>query len=177
MINLLPQQYKEELKTEDNLKIVIILGTVFLIFLISIALVLFAIKIYIEGQVALVRFLALKEAEKSQVEQAILFREKIKAVSQTISKLDSFYKNKRDAAMILENVIQVLPKGVYLTSLSFRNDMAIISLSGFSPTRESLLELKNNLEAKKQFSEIYLPPQNWLKSTNIDFTVTFKVSR
>jgi Tfp pilus assembly protein PilN len=177
MINLLPPQYKQELKKEENLKLVLILGIIFLIFLISLTLILLAIKIYIGEQVESLKFLIEKEREKSETRQNLELREKIEKTSQTISKLESFYEEKIYFSAILENIFQTIPEGVYLTSLTIveKENIAQISLSGFAPTREILFELKNNLESKKQFSEINFPPQNWLKPTNIDFTATFKI--
>jgi len=179
MINLLPPQYKKELKKEENFKVVLILATTFLIFLISLTLILLAIKIYIQGQVDSLKFLIEKEREKSETPQNIELREKIEKTSQLTSKLESFYENKLYFSEILGNIFQVIPKGVYLTSLTIskKENMAQIFLSGFSPTREILFELKNNLENKEQVSEVNFPPQNWLKSTNIDFTVEFKIKQ
>ena len=50
MINLLPSQEKEEIKQEENFKLILILGIIFLFFLISFSLILTSINIYISGE-------------------------------------------------------------------------------------------------------------------------------
>ena len=49
MLNLLPKQYKEELKNEENFRLALILGILALSFLLSFFLLLLAIRIYMGG--------------------------------------------------------------------------------------------------------------------------------
>lgn len=177
MINLLPPQYKQELKQEENFRLVLILGAIFSIFLISLILILFSIKIYTQGQVDALKFLAGIEEEKLKAGEVRELREKIIAASQTISELQSFYKNRSDATATLEKIFQIMPEQVYLTTLSLNQDTRVVLLSGFSPSREVLFTLRNKLREQEWLSEINFPPQNWIKQTDIDFEMTFKVSR
>ncbi len=122
------------------------------------------------------KFLAGMEEEKSQLAETRELSEKITEASQTILKLQSFYNNRIDSTEILEKVFLTLPKGVYLTSVSWQREALLVALSGFSPSRELLFELRNNLQEQRHFGEINFPPQNWIKPTNIDFQATFKVN-
>lgn len=175
MLNLLPPQYKEELKKEINFKQILILGTISLIFLVSLILVLLSNNIYIKGEADSQKFSVGLGEQAVQVGEIREVRAKIVQAAQAISKLNSFYKNKRDSTEILENIFQTLPENTYLTSLSWQKDSGRVLLSGFSPGRDILLEFKNNLEAKDRFFEVDFPPQNWVKPTDIFFQVSFKV--
>jgi Tfp pilus assembly protein PilN len=177
MINLLPTQYKRELKKEEKFKLVLILGTLFLIFLISLILILFSIKIYIQGQAETLKFLAREEEEKLQRAEIRELRQKITAAQKTILQLRNFYQNRSDPVRIVESIFQILPEQIHLTSFSFNKDTGMVLLSGFSPGREILFQLRTNLEDQEEFGEINFPPQNWIKSKDIDFQVTFKVNR
>ena len=88
----------------------------------------------------------------------------------------SFLKNQEIG--VLEKIFKVLPPEIKLTAFSWKKSTDQISISGFSPNREVLFSLQKNLEGENQFidkSTISFPPQNWIKSSDIDFSVTFKL--
>jgi len=173
MINLLPPQYKAELKEEENWKLTLILNLLFLIFLVCLALILFSIKISIAGQLEAQKILLLQEEKNFEESQIQSLEEKITASNQAISKLNSFYQRQISLAEILEKIFETLPSSIYLTTLDFNLDQ--FSLFGYSHTREILLEFKKNLEKEELFEEIYFPPSNWVKPADIDFSVNFKI--
>ncbi|MBU0476723.1 PilN domain-containing protein [Patescibacteria group bacterium] len=175
MINLLPPQYKEELKQIANFKLVLVSGGLVLFFLIFTILALFLIR---------TQLLAKVEAEKTtiqvkehQLEESELqdFREKVKTANRDILRLNSFYQGQHNLAKVLEKTSESFPSGLYLTSLSYQKNVSQVSLSGFSPTQEALFELKKNLEAKEDFAEVYFPLSNWINLTDINFYATLKV--
>jgi Tfp pilus assembly protein PilN len=173
MINLLPPQYKAEFKKEENWKLTLILSLLFIIFLICLTLILFSIKIFISGQLEAQKILLLQEEKKFEESQIQNLEEKIATSNQTILKLDSFYQGQISLAGILEKIFETLPSDVYLTTLDF--NLSQFSLFGYSLTREILLEFKENLEKEELFEEIYFPPSNWVKPSDIDFSVNFKI--
>lgn len=175
MINLLPAQFKEELRQEENWKIISILGTLFLIFLISLTLILFSIKIYIQGQIESQKILVNLERKTAQTSEFQSLLEKMNSANQNISKLSSFYRKEIRPSEILEKISQILPPSMYLTAFSWQKANSQITFSGFSPTREILFQFKKNLEEKKEFTEIYFPPQSWIKSIDINFNLNFKL--
>jgi hypothetical protein len=183
MINLLPPQYKAELKEEENWKLILILEILVLIFLACSTLILFSIKISISGQTEAQKILLLYEEKKFEESQIQNLEEKITISNQTLLELNSFYQGQTNLTEILEKISETSPTNVSLVTLDFsplattKNEKyaAQISLSGFSPTREILLEFKKNLEKEQTFEEIYFPPSNWVKPTNIDFSVNFKI--
>lgn len=175
MINLLPPSYKKEILQEQNWKLTLILGLLFLIFLVSLILVLFSIKIYIQGQVESLKVLA-DAGEKSLQESGVPdFRGKIDLANQKILRLESFYKNQDSTLRFLGNIFKLIPEKIYLTGLFWQKSASQASLTGFSPARETLFELKKNLEERKEFSDIYFPPSNWINPVDIDFQATFKI--
>ena len=175
MINLLPSQQKEELREEGKWKLIMILGIVLLAFLISLSLILFSIKTVILGQVEIQKIL-LEEREKELKTQKIQELEaKIRDYNLTLSNLDSFYKKNLNLTDILEKLSKTLPQGTYLTTFIFNLTTLEISLSGYSPDRETLVAFKENLEKEEKFEKVYFPLANWVSPTDINFSVTFKV--
>ncbi len=169
MINLLPLSEKKALIQEENWKIVLILGFLVLIFLISLILILFSIKISISGQVESQKIF-LSQPYPQDIEKMI------EIANQNLSKLNSFYQSQIYLTKILERTSINLPPKAYLTSFSYQKEGEKVSLLGFAPTREILLEFKKNLEREKDFTEIYFPSQNWVEPIDINFSVTFKIT-
>lgn len=177
MINLLPSQQKEELFQEEKLKLVLIFGMIFIVFLLSLILIFLSIKISISRDLEIQKmFLEEKEKEISLNRE---LEEKIKNSNLALSKLNSFYQSQLNLTGILEKISATLPSGTYLTNLNLirakEKSAVLILLSGFSPNREVLLSFKENLENEKDFFEIDFPPENWVKPTDINFNVTFKL--
>jgi len=182
VINLLPPQQKEELLEEKKLKLVLILGITILAALFSLFLILFSVETSVKGEVGLQKVLI--EQKDLQIPQNKILEERIKSLNLTLSELNSFYQREISLVDILETTSKTLPKRTYLNTFNFsrptkKEDLekyrGQISLSGYVPSRETLLELKKNLESQDSFSEVYFPPANWVTPTDIIFTVNFKV--
>jgi Tfp pilus assembly protein PilN len=182
MINLLPTLNKEELKQEEQWKLVMILGILVLAVLICFSLILFSIEIFISGEVETQKILLNQKEKELENPKIQTLKENLITLNQTFSQLDSFYQNQFSLTEILEKISQTLPAGTYLTNLSIVHQpekegkgKMNCSLSGFASSREILLEFKENLEKEERFQEIYFPPANWVKPTDINFTVNFKI--
>lgn len=176
MINLLPPQQREELLAEEKFKLILTLGIIILAFLLSLILILFLIKISLSTDLEIQKIYF--EQRKKELETLGIqeLEERIKDYNLTLSKLKTFYQDKADLISILEKIFQALPQGTYLTSLNFNPQISQFSLTGFSPSREILLQFKENLEKTAGFKEIDFPVQNLIQTTNIDFSVNFKIN-
>lgn len=179
MINLLPPQHKKEILKEEKLKLIFILGVLAWLFLVVFVLFLSFIKIYSAGKTENQKILAERAKISLEASGAQNLEEEIKLINQKLVKLNNFYQEQADLTKFISNVSDILPKGLYLTSLSSNalsqeDNKFLIYLAGLAPTRQLLLEFKKNLDAHSEFSEVDFPPLNWLKAENINFTVTFK---
>jgi len=182
MINLLPPQGKEEVLQEKKYKLVLILGILVITFFLSLSLILFSIKIFISGEIAAQGILFEQKEKEFQNPQIQTLQENLIAFNLTLSKLNSFYQSQFNLTKLLEKISQILPREIRLINLSLvpeskekKEWQMICNLSGFSPTREILLEFKKNLENEQLFGEINFPPESWVKAEDINFTVSFKI--
>lgn len=180
MINLLPLREKKENEQEENWKIVLVLGILVLVFLFSLSLILFSIKVYISREVAAQKILFEQKETELKTPQARQFEEKIKQSNLILAELKSFYQQAPYLTEVIERISKALPQDVYLTNLSLdsqpleRRELQC-RLLGFSPSREALVEFKENLEKDNNFKNVYFPPINWVKPIDIDFSVTFQI--
>jgi len=178
MINLLPPEQKQELLQEEKLRLTLILGTLFLCFLICLSLILFLIKNYTLWDVEAEKILV-QEKEKTLSFNQELEKE-MKESNIFLSNLDSFYEEHIEITQLLETIEQTLPSGVYLTSFDFTlpsikgKEKPRISINGFCPDRETLLSFQKNLKNEEGFSEIYFSPKSWVEPKNVDFNISFR---
>jgi len=175
MINLLPPQQKRDLLGEERFKLILILVILLLVFLILLSLILLSIKIYISGQAESQKILA--NLGEKELPQFNTLKEKLNSINQDLSKVDSFYEGQFNLTEFLERISKIIPEGIYLNSFSYQKDTSRITLSGFSPTVEVLVDFKESLEKQKDFKEIRFPPVVWIKLVNIDFDLTFKITK
>ena len=167
MINLLPPLEKKNLEREEKYRLVLILGILVLLFLFSLSLILFAVKIYISGQVESQKIL-IKDLQTQE------FEEEIKLINKDLSKLSSFYESQISWTKTLERFSRTIPEGIYLTSFSL--SLPEVRVSGFCPSRDTLFNFKKRLEKEPDFKEIYFPSSNWAKPKDIDFNLNFKIN-
>ena len=100
---------------------------------------------------------------------------KTKEYNLILSKLKNFYQSQPDLTSILAKISSAFPEETYLTSFSFNSRTSQVSLTGFSPTDEILLQFEENLKRTEGLKEVVFPRDTWLQSTNINFLVTFKI--
>lgn len=176
-MNLLPPATKEELVQEKKFKMILILGILFLFFLISFSLILYSIKFFLAGETATAKIIFEQKEKEFKNSPIQVLQGEITMANEKISQLGSFYQGQPKIREILEKISNTFPPKTYLTNLSLTSQAKVLSfnLGGFSPSREILLEFKKNLEKEKIFSEIIFPSSNWLEPVNINFSVSFKV--
>jgi len=180
MINLLPLREKKEIEMEENWKIVLILGFSVLVFLFSLFLILFSIKIHISNKTAAQKILLEQKEAELKTPQMQRLEEKIKQSNLIFAELKSFYQQAPNLTEAIERISKALPQGVNLTNLSLTSQLPErqeleCRLLGFSSSREVLVEFKENLEKDNNFKNVYFPPINWIKPIDIDFTATFQI--
>lgn len=180
MINLLSPKEKLVLIQEENQKLILILGIILFFALLCFTLTLLSIKIYISGELETEKiFLEQKKLDSSSIQE---IEQEIKYQNLFFSDLQTFYEKDFMKSEILERVSKKLPSSTYLTNFNLSTVISknktkelLISLFGFSPSRDILLEFKKNLENEDMFQDVYFSPSNWVKPNDIEFLVNFKV--
>lgn len=190
MINLLPKEDKRTLLVERNKKITVILCFLLSFFIVCLILILFSIKIYVNGQID-TKKIFLAESEKQLLQsEAQELEDKIKTANESFKKLNSFYSKSQYFSEVLQKISDIFPSSFYATNISMRLNVSevnedpnnlgsvlitkrnvLVNLSGFASTREELLIFKENLE--KSFEDVLFPPSNWVDKKNINFYITF----
>jgi Tfp pilus assembly protein PilN len=191
MLNLLPQTEKAFLQKEKNFKTLLILGMALLCALVCFILILLSIKIYIAGSASAENIVFEQFEKQIQNSKSREVEDNIKIYNQNITNINSFYNNRKEVSELAQRISEILPSGIYLTYFSFntveetikikdsnktkKEIKREISISGFSPTREKLFELKEILKSQTDFHEVYFPASVWTKPYDIVFSLKFSL--
>lgn len=180
MINLLPPSYKEELRGEEQFRLVFILGILAVIFFVCLSLALLAIRVYLSGEIQAQQIFV----ESQRIDEQELRAEQMRELNGDIAEAESFYKSGVLISDVILRISDALPESVYITSLKYTpisnaskagEKTAQIALTGFAPRTEDLLQIRESLEQDPLFRNVHFPPANWIRATNIDFSFDFEL--
>jgi len=183
MINLLPSSEKKIILFEKKKKIVIILYFYLFLFIFLSGLFLICFDFYLRFQIKK-ETLLLEEKQKTSYQLKVKnLKKEIIEANKFLTWIENYYQEKIYPSQVFEKLSEILPKEIYLTSFSFNQlkeeekEVLKISLSGYSPTRESLFELKKRLEGVEIFENVNFPVSAWVKAKDINFSVSFNLKK
>jgi len=181
MINLLPPLEKEELLIKKNERLIVVLGSMFLIPTICLVLVLFSLKFYILGEVVSQSTILENIEKKYQTPDFLSSKELVQKYNLTLIKADDFYKKQIYLSDALKSISEIQrPEGLYLTNINIKrikdNGKFNVAISGMSDTRDNLLIFKDNLENNKKIENIYFSPDYLTRPFDINFNLTFEIN-
>ncbi len=150
-------------------------------FLICALLILLTVKIAVgalaDSQTVLTEMeennLRFEEEKRGEADMEDL-EENVKEINKTISETRLFFDQKKDLTFFLESFSQILPVESYLTSFSYQKDSSKISISGFCPNRDKMVELKENIEKREEIKNLSFPSSNWLNPDK--FSLSFEIN-
>jgi Tfp pilus assembly protein PilN len=180
MINLLPPQEKQNLETERQRKMTMILGIVALVFFISLILVLVSVNFSAASQLRSQSVLLENKRKESQKAEFQEIKREINLANQNLSKIGAFYKNRVMMTGFLEKIASLLPEGIYLKSISLSpvgtdHRLFSVSIFGHASSRERAIELNKRLK-DASFNYISFPSGTWTEKEDFDFTATFQAT-
>src|SRR3989344_2258426 len=178
-INLLPPNEQEKLRLQKTGKLAVVLSCICLVSLLSLTLVLLALKFRILKEVAYQKTMLEVMEKKYQNPDFMPYKELISVSNADVQTANRFYQKQIHAMDALETILRVpMSEGINFTSFDAQkeNSGAItMAIFGFSQTRDGLLDFKENLIAAAGVKNVNFPPESWIKPHNIEFTATLSV--
>jgi Tfp pilus assembly protein PilN len=176
-INLLPKQKQKELAQERRLYSVSrAIGLSAIILLLGVA-VQFGVWAYLSRQI---------KSSQAEIEQlkGIANKSENAAVKGQIIKVNGILSdfNKLSAknpqwSAVLSAFVKNVPNGVKISQFDASVEKKEVLISGFSPSRDLVIDLYNNINSDKEhFANINYPLENVTKPTNVLFNFTFTVN-
>jgi len=176
-VNLLPEEYKKEYKLEKarRLAVFIFLSlyiTVIIFFGLMIGTYFF---INSESKVWAAKIEEEKSTEK--VKQVLSLEQDIKTANNKIDIISNSLKNGSNVAGILKSISSVSDNRSYFENLSLNFITKKASISGYSLTRDAVLEMSDKLQQNEFIDPqgFQNPKTNILKKDDIDFSFLFNI--
>jgi len=180
MINLIPNEEKKHMAHNFYYRL----------FILSLLMVSFAICFAI---VAIIPSYIISEAKENFVNEKLIIQkgEPVPMLDQNTSlaikdldtKLSLVENLQVDKFVVTERVInQIIESKVFdikISNISYENNPTTgktISISGTAPSRERLLLFRQSLEGNKAFKQIDLPISNFVKNSDIQFSLRLRPS-
>lgn len=99
-----------------------------------------------------------------------------------IKKINSTIKNAKEVQVsyvawskLLDSLEVKNSNDIVITQINANHDTGSLALNGFAKNRDSLLQLKEQLENNENFSNIDFPIKNLLKQNDITFSINMKI--
>lgn len=175
-INLLPSNKQTELYYEDlyhSTTVAVVLG----ILILSLGvLAQISVLFYLQNkEVKLVKEIEVLKQQTDKTENS----EQKKQIKLINSQMLDFEKLAADSPVwskVLSAFSALVPKEVKISSFDADAKTGKVEISGYAPTRESVIELYNNINADKEhFKDINYPLENVAKPTDVQFNYTFTI--
>lgn len=172
--NLLPQEEKKIVKSEDLRRIIVFYGLT--------AAVMFGCGIILLLPSFLPIFLEKQEIEKTlEFERQVFAKFNAKGITARIDKTRKIIDliKSRDViqesvSKIAENLFSYAGEDVEITALVIKEDGGV-NLNGIAVTRDHLLKFEKKLRDSGKFTEISSPLSNLIKEQNVIFSISAKL--
>ena len=173
-LNLLPKHKQQELYYEDLYSSISKAAVLSAGVLLLGVVVQFGVWFYLgkkEGSVS-VRVEELKQ-QIDKTENAQL-KQEIRLINSQIQDFQTLSSQTPQWSKALKAFSKLVPSGVKISSFSADTKTNKIEITGFSPTREQVIELYNNINSDKEhFRDIDYPLENVAKPVNVRFNYSF----
>lgn len=178
MFNLLPDHLKEKIKSEYNIRRIIVVF-IFLIFIGAVSLVFmfpsWIVSFYKEKDIS-----SQVESTQSSLEADVAtFAATIKQINAELKTIDTTLAYKK-VIPVINTVLSQKTSSIQINGINFESDdsaTASVFIEGVSATRGALLAFVKSLEETKSFKTVDLPISNFAKEKNISFSLNLKIGK
>lgn len=169
-LNILPQKQKKEIrlkllynKLKNIFSVIIIISCAYAILLLLMELTLQMHFISTIDETSLIN----KSTEN--------YSTKIYDINVQLDEAETIQKNYSQKSILIEFLSQNIKSDISISNLSLNKNNNTLSLTGFSGSRQSLLDLKEVLENADNFSSVNFPISNLLKKNDINFDISAQI--
>jgi Tfp pilus assembly protein PilN len=176
-INLLPKDKQRELGYERVLYSATVAIVLASIILLSGVVVQFGVYTYLKQQVSSSN-LEIEELRRvaNKSENATV-KEQIKKVNAQLNDFTVLMGQTPQWSTVLAALVKNVPPNVKITQFDAAAAKQEVTISGYSPTRDLVIDLYNNINADKEhFKNINYPLDNVTKPTDVKFSFTFTIA-
>lgn len=167
-INLVPEKTKKEINLKKAYKVISLLNYT----LIFIAIIIGGIFIFSKT------FLVENSSQDTKNELSEIKSEKYgqpREINRKLSSMAEITEKNHSYLKIIEKTAKKMPTGISLSRMRINTEENILEMTGRADLRDTLLELKKEMEEDGFYSDIDFPLRNMLKKENIDFYISARM--
>ncbi len=175
-INLLPKPKQNELIYEQIFHSVLVAVVIGICILLAGVAAQMAVWAYLDrSQVALIDDIDKLRRATDKTENAEL-KKQIQYVNSQMKDFEKLASQQPQWSKVLDAFASQIPEGVKISEFIANNADLEVDIAGYSPTRELVIELYNNINSDKEhFKDIDYPLENVAKPTDVQFHFTFHI--
>jgi len=176
MFNVLPDNFKEEIRKQYRGKRTIVWLSAVIALQISTLIFLMPSYVYLTFQEKNLVAQNDSSGQTQQTQSTAKISQIFKTTNAQLSAL-SLSVSSSSTSDLIAHLISLKGSSITFQEITYTMDTATsstIALSGVAATRESLLSLAKTLEADDSFENVDLPVSNFAKDKNIDFSMTME---
>jgi Tfp pilus assembly protein PilN len=176
-INLLPKLKQEELSYERLFYSVAVAAVAGIVIILLAVVVQFGVFLYLERKAGSVEteIEQLKKLANKSENSAV--KQQINLVNTQIEDFTKLSGVTPQWANVIAAFVKNVPPTVKISQFDANTDKAEINISGYSPTRDLVIDLYNNINTDKDhFKNINYPLDNVTQPTNVRFSFKFYVA-
>jgi predicted RND superfamily exporter protein len=173
-MNLLPPEQKKRIKILILYRDIISSGLIlFLLFLLLIIFLGGSLTFLNMQYLAFEKDINDQQSRIIQTETLKTIQNRIKELNDGILAIKKIEDSKSDLYEVLDRINEEIFQGVKIYSLQIDNDSKLITVSGYSSSRENLVAIRKILNGDSHYKEVDFPLSNLANPTNINFRFSF----
>lgn len=173
-INLLPQHKQSDLYYEDLYHSVTTLVVLSIVILLLGVVAQVFVWIYLDRQEKVLTTEVVELQQQIDKSENAQVKQEIREINTLMTDFESLYLSTPQWSRVLKSFARLIPDGVLISSFVADSKTGEIEISGYSPTREQVIELYNNINGDKEhFKNINYPLENVAKPVDVQFNFSF----
>jgi hypothetical protein len=173
-MNLLPTEQRKRVRLLICYQNIIFSGLVLVLLVLVLILFLGAGLIFLNLEYQIIEDkIAIEQSRVIQTETVKGMERKVKELNKELAELRQTQDKQSNLYQILDNISQKLLQGVEIYNLEINRESSRVMVSGFSPTRDKLLRIKQILETTSEYENIDFPLSNLTDPKDIKFYFSF----
>jgi len=173
-LNLLPPARKEIFRWRQYTKKVILYGIRIIFLLICFSVPLFAINIYLTGEINALGTQIDSYEKTASMHQLNSTEKSFKEINNALVKINKISGEQISWIDVFGKITAIIPPNIQIFSLQIDPDGGF-AVIGNAKTREDVLEFGKRLKNSSDFGNIQTPLDNLIKSDDIDFRFSGKI--
>lgn len=173
-LNLLPLKEKREAKLAGFMRwlafLAVPISALLLIFILFLVSAFFSLLIMLKAQEEAIKI----RKSDFKTQELLKIEEEIVELNKIIDQVHRKQNKTTSWTLILEEISEIMPKNMYLTSLFYDKSKNTINLIGWAEKRKDVLSLEKLLKESLLFDHVNSPLSNLIKQNDIDFSFSFK---